>query len=217
MRVIFGSVGEERVDAGFAVAVATYQFGAQGVEAIEPLATVSRDASLKVADGIGQYEEFSIVEVFQPTEVVLGAHCIKLLGQGVVAQIFGGAWRASRATSELLAQHAADLRTEIGIGTSVAARVFALHEVETSLGNAACVRHHVVLVLQLLAQRAQFVERQISGVRTDGGVGVGHVDPPETGGSTATSSCAPTMVSRATSLPLTQIRQVASTSANPDP
>ena len=151
---VASSVREEGIDAGFAVAVSPHQLSTQSVEAIEPLAAVGRDASFEVADGIGQREELSVVEVIQPTEVMRGAHCVELIGEGVVAEIFGGPGRAGRASGQVLTEHAADLFVEIGVGAGITASVFALHEVKARLGNPAGVRHDVILVLQLLAQRA---------------------------------------------------------------
>ena len=89
-----------------------------------------------------------------------------------------------------------------------------LHQVESGLGDTARVRHRVVFELQLLAQGAQLVEREFRWV---GKLGRGHVDPPDTGGSTATSSCWPTGSSIEMASPFTHTRQVPSTSAKRSP
>ena len=56
-----------------------------------------------------------------------------------------------------------------------------------------------------MAQRTEFVQRE---ARRVGQLGRGHVDPPDTGGRTATSSCWPTGASIEMSSPFTQTRQV---------
>ena len=109
IQVVTSSVDKDRVDAGFAVAVAAHQLSTQSVKTFKSLATVRRNAHFEVFDGIGQREKLSVVEVLKPTEVMLGTHCIKLIRQGVVAEIFGGSRRAGRAAGQVLTEHAANL------------------------------------------------------------------------------------------------------------
>ena len=98
-----------------------------------------------------------------------------------------------------------------GSSRRVAAMHLGLDEIEPGLRQAAHVRDGVVVVLQRGAQLAQLVERHQRGVE------IGHWNPPLTGGSTATSSDAPTAAVRSTVSPLTHTRHVPSTVAKPAP
>ena len=77
-------------------------------------------------------------------------------------------------------------------------------EIGASLGDPAHVRDGVVVGLELVTAAADDVEVTVGA-------------HPRPGGRTATSSVAVTSVSSAAASPLTQIRQVGNTSANPDP
>ena len=85
-------------------------------------------------------------------------------------------------------------------------------QVGAALGHPADVGHRVVERLQLPAPGLDHIE-----IETRGVVAPGHPAPPDTGGSTATSSAAPTTVASPAGSPLTHTLHVASTSANAGP
>ena len=83
-------------------------------------------------------------------------------------------------------------------------------EVGAALGDAADVGHRVVELLEHAPALAELVEAELARL-------VGHAAPPDTGGSTATSSDGPTGVVGSAASPLTQIRHVGRTAANASP
>ena len=85
------------------------------------------------------------------------------------------------------------------------------HEVETRLRDPPNVRDDVVLALQLVAERSEFVQRQCLWVDCV------HVHPPDTGGRTASSSVAPMVSWASAGSPFTQILHVARTASNVAP
>ncbi len=91
------SVGQQRVDVRFAVAVATDELGAQCVELVEARTAIPRHPLLELRDRIGERPQAVLVEFFDSTEVMLGADRIELDRQRVVAEVLGWARRAGRA------------------------------------------------------------------------------------------------------------------------
>ena len=132
----------------------------------------------------------------------------------MVAQVLGGAGRPRRPTGEVLGEHGAEVVAQLTTGVRRPPPLLGLDEVEPGLGDAPRVGDDVVLGLERLAQLAQVAQRERSGIDGFGGC---HVVPPETGGSTATSSCGPTAVSGPASSPFTQTLHVGSTRLNPLP
>ena len=87
--------------------------------------------------------------------------------------------------------------------------LFVPSEIQSTLGEAAHERHRVLLGLQPRTLGANLVHRQTTEI--------GHRHPPDTGGSTATSSCALTGNSGPAFSPFTQTLHDSSTVAKPGP
>ncbi len=146
---------------GFAVAVATDQLGAQRIELIEAGTAIGRHLRLELGDRLGEGEEFCVVEGLQPSEAPGSAQFVEFDGERMIAQVLGGSRRACGPTGQVARQHGAEFLVDDDLGVGRAVFGFGLHEIESSLGDTARVRHGVVFELQLLAQATEFVQREV--------------------------------------------------------
>src|SRR5690606_34159481 len=109
---------------------------------------------------------------------------------------------------EVRRQHDPQLARQVLVLLAALATVhLGAHQIDAGLGDAPHVRHDVVLALQLVAQRTELLERERAGVHV-------HHDPPDTGGSTASSSAAPMLSDGSAGSPFTHTLHVPSTSSN---
>jgi hypothetical protein len=152
---------QQAVDRGLALAIATNELGAQRVELVVPIAAVVGHPTLERRQLVLEGGELVAAQLLEPAEAVLGADAVELVGEGVVGDVVDGP-RWPRATAgEVGRQHHAELAREVvGALATVAAMLLGANEVDPRLGDAAHVRHLVVLALQPVAERPQVVERE---------------------------------------------------------
>ena len=161
--------------------------------------------SFEVVERGDQRRQLVDVQLGEAAVPVRRAQLVELLGARVAAPVLHGPRWTARTSEQPIGQHVAQTLLAINVVVAAAAALVELGagQVGAALGDPTHVGDGVVGVLQDVAPLAKVLDV--------------HQHPPDTGGSTATSSPGPTRVASSAASPLTQMRHVSSTSTKRGP
>ena len=162
------SVGKA-VDVGFAVAVATHEFGAERVELVEAGTSIGGDPRLELGDRLGQRERAARRRATsdRPRPLVAQSSSSSTASGWSLRSSVGRGGRAGPPVRWL----DSTVRSSSSTTTSAWARrcsASAFTRSRRACATRRGVRHGVVLELQLLAQAAEFVQREARWGRASG-------------------------------------------------